>query len=477
MYVESKAALKCLKCPKGWYQGLSLNPVYKCKTCGKGQYAKDPNVSLCTICNRGKYQDLNVAAAYACKTCNKGQFAVDRFVAGCRKCRHGRFQNLVSAIVYFCNASLCGPGRYTVNTSSQACATCPKGHYQYLTSADDYKCKTCGKGQYAENSNVSSCLDCQNGRFQNLNVAASYSCNKSLCGPGKYTVSRSLSVCAVCSKGQYQSLKSADKYSCTKCPTGWFTNESKVLHTTYCRACPSGWFQWNASGSGKSSCWACQAGYYSTELGWNRNGTADANLIIGETSGISKISEDLNKGTNVTNGTNWTAHELLTKAKKCLTLTIENGSDFSSKKSCRGENHTASCRCVTKDKKLAISICNTGCGDPNQVCSMSFGCEHHERSCNSSKCTCKPANYNHSNLMTFDMCMRQCNLVGMTIPTDEKGVEAAKGTGCDIDCEEMWIDQGQEIGERHRLLYSNSIIHKTRLYSHNHWQMWSVYAN
>lgn len=38
------------------------------------------------------------------------------------------------------------------------------------------------------------------------------------------------------------------------------------------------------------------------------------------------------------------------------------------------ETDKAYCRCHKPDFSKGLSICNTGCGNPNQVCSAEFGC-------------------------------------------------------------------------------------------------------
>merc|ERR1711907_540239 len=69
--------------------------------------------------------------------------------------------------------------------------------------------------------------------------------------------------------------------------------------------------------------------------------------------------------------------------------TISTGSgSWSGRSAAKAHNYKAHCRCASSSK--AISICNTGCGDPDTVCSNSFGCASNERACNKDKCTCKP---------------------------------------------------------------------------------------
>ena len=124
--------------------------------------------------------------------------------------------------------------------------------------------------------------------------------------------------------------------------------------------------------------------------------------------------------------------------------TIAAGGDFSSERTeQRSQTHKAKCRCVTGDSTKGISICVTGCGDPVKACWMGMGCASDEKSCNGGKCTCKPSDQ-HENTMTFDECKRQCGRVGMSIPGDDIGVSAARGTGCGTDSEEMWIDDRME---------------------------------
>ena len=67
----------------------------------------------------------------------------------------------------------------------------------------------------------------------------------------------------------------------------------------------------------------------------------------------------------------------------------------------KGEHDLAYCRCHTEDFTEGISICNTGCGDPNQVCDDSFGCLDYELACDNTKCTCKPEGI-ATNTMTYE---------------------------------------------------------------------------
>ena len=118
---------------------------------------------------------------------------------------------------------------------------------------------------------------------------------------------------------------------------------------------------------------------------------------------------------------------------------IERGDNFYSGRTENPEESArAKCRCVSLDKSKGISICNSGCGDPNTVCWEGVGCDSSERGCNKDKCTCKPKDYGE-NMMTFAECAKQCDRVGMQIPSDDAGVQASKGTGCGTDSHAMWI--------------------------------------
>ena len=99
------------------------------------------------------------------------------------------------------------------------------------------------------------------------------------------------------------------------------------------------------------------------------------------------------------------------------------------------------CRCVSEDLSKGISICNTGCGDPDKQCTSDFGCTRGQRGCNKDKCTCKPFAYDgiETNFMTYTMCYDQCAAVGMVIPSNEEGVEAARSTGCKANGKRIWI--------------------------------------
>ena len=136
-------------------------------------------------------------------------------------------------------------------------------------------------------------------------------------------------------------------------------------------------------------------------------------------------------------------------------LTIAHGKNFGSTKNERSEDYKALCRCVTADKRKGISVCSTGHvlhGDPDKVCWQGIsGCGIDDKFSNvdKNKCTCKPTGFDGNN-MTFAQCQYQCQRVGMHIPSDAMGVEAAVSTGCGIDNHEMWIDvQTTDAGENY----------------------------
>jgi len=106
----------------------------------------------------------------------------------------------------------------------------------------------------------------------------------------------------------------------------------------------------------------------------------------------------------------------------------------------KDSDYVAACRCVTADNSKGISICNSGCGDPNTVCWAGVGCALNERNCDKNKCTCKPSDI-LSNAMTFGQCKSQCDRVGMVVPSNNAGMTAATNTGCDINGLEMWINE------------------------------------
>jgi hypothetical protein len=99
----------------------------------------------------------------------------------------------------------------------------------------------------------------------------------------------------------------------------------------------------------------------------------------------------------------------------------------------------AMCRCVKEDNSKGISICRSGCGSPNKVCDNTFGCSSGERNCNKNKCTCKPKDIN-TNTMTFAQCRTQCVRIGMIIPKDKAGIDAARNTGCNANGKTLWVD-------------------------------------
>ena len=86
---------------------------------------------------------------------------------------------------------------------------------------------------------------------------------------------------------------------------------------------------------------------------------------------------------------------------------IEYGNNFNSRRTeDPDQSAKAKCRCVSPDNSRAISICNSGCGDPNRICWEGVGCSSSDE-CNKDTCTCKPKDVN-GNTMAFAECRKQC---------------------------------------------------------------------
>lgn len=102
-------------------------------------------------------------------------------------------------------------------------------------------------------------------------------------------------------------------------------------------------------------------------------------------------------------------------------------------------NYKAYCRCVNEDSTKGVSICNSGCGDPNKVCNKTFGCHDSIKGCDKDKCTCKPYEVLIENKMTFNECEKQCKRIDMRMIGDSTDVNTANSTGCGINSSEMWV--------------------------------------
>ena len=104
-------------------------------------------------------------------------------------------------------------------------------------------------------------------------------------------------------------------------------------------------------------------------------------------------------------------------------------------------NTKAWCRCSSEDSSKGISVCRSGCGSPDQVCTSSYGCNNREKSCNADKCTCLPSSsYVSSNDMTFSQCKHECESIGLLIPFSSSSVRASPGTGCDANKKPIWVE-------------------------------------
>jgi len=115
--------------------------------------------------------------------------------------------------------------------------------------------------------------------------------------------------------------------------------------------------------------------------------------------------------------------------------TVARGSQYGAVTQQTDVEKKAYCRCVTADNSKGISICNTGCGNPNKICDTTFGCTG---GCNAQKCTCKPHDV-ATNDMTFAQCKEQCARVNMQIPMGQAGISGSTGTGCNINGYIMWV--------------------------------------
>jgi len=107
-------------------------------------------------------------------------------------------------------------------------------------------------------------------------------------------------------------------------------------------------------------------------------------------------------------------------------------------------NHQAYCRCVNEDSTKGLSICNSGCGNPDKVCDNTFGCDKNNKACDKNKCTCKPYEL-VENKMTFNDCAKQCKRIDMKMVTNMTDIKTANDTGCNINGYEMWVNcKGKE---------------------------------
>lgn len=106
----------------------------------------------------------------------------------------------------------------------------------------------------------------------------------------------------------------------------------------------------------------------------------------------------------------------------------------------------AMCRCVSADYTEAISICNSGYGDPTEVCSPDFGCNFSENGYTAAECTCQPDGID-SNSMTYQQCADQCAIADMIMVDSQDATALAKHTGCGINGMEMWthVDGASEL--------------------------------
>ena len=99
--------------------------------------------------------------------------------------------------------------------------------------------------------------------------------------------------------------------------------------------------------------------------------------------------------------------------------------------------HLAYCRCVADDGTQAVSICNSGQGDPQAVCQAGDGCNRGNGD-PITECACKPDGID-GNTMTFAQCEEQCGRIDMRLPANSDDVQLAKNTGCGANAQEVWV--------------------------------------
>merc|ERR1712072_83296 len=124
--------------------------------------------------------------------------------------------------------------------------------------------------------------------------------------------------------------------------------------------------------------------------------------------------------------------------------TVANGQTDNQGTTAANPGDKARCRCIKNGH--GISICNTGCGNPDAaLTSSAAGCSGSAQKCDKASCTFKPGAADTTdsgvgNDMTADACHAQCKLWGGDVQTKSQ-VSNAKNTGCNSNGAKNWVKE------------------------------------
>jgi hypothetical protein len=444
----SAGMVECTKCDKGTYGGPSAaDKQAACKACPQGWVAANDGDSQCIGCSAGQY----IGAAddkYQCKSCATYHQSSGGANSVCKYCPKGWFVNSNKQ-----GCSRCSAGTYqneggnsegsTANRDVGACKTCSSAKYSALAATT---CNYCGLGKFMTNtkkawsgaSNNHPCQNCdigyKQGSTQNLNTHCD------ACGVTTSTTAAGATTCTTCNaaNGKYSDTTGG---ACKTCPAGWYTSGGNAYRCgegtfrlssdsfTGCKLCPTG--KHHKQGhpqallNNDGSCRDCPAGKYT-----------------------------LNAVDCIPNPTAPPTPPLPSSG-----LYLDRGDSWHTPKTESNSGASAQCRC--SDGTRQISMCATGCGNPEDVnwsCytaptvgNKHLGCLSSAKGCQNGAsgspsgvaCTCSPSLYNvggnPGKLFTYEQCMEECGRVNMYVISNQQEQGWATGTGCNTNGAKMWM--------------------------------------
>lgn len=244
-------------CKAGTYNPkLGANSSSDCLPCDGGKYcAGEGNEKPTNSCAPGWYcPGSNETPRPSGRRCQKGYFCPEGSF-NMTKCTQGKYCDTEELST---PAGDCDPGYYCpLGSSSRREMSCPPGHY---CPKGSYKFTPCDPGTYLpgqQHSNKSECLPCQAGKYCNISGLSQpqADCDAGYyCPPGQSTSSPAAYPCPAghfcktgspvpsrCSNGTYQIAKY--KSDCDECPEGYFCdNTASAVDTLVGRECPTGHF-------------------------------------------------------------------------------------------------------------------------------------------------------------------------------------------------------------------------------------------
>eukprot|EP00966_Prymnesium_polylepis_P116513 2692841-Prymnesium_polylepis.1 len=263
----SKGNTSCLACPSG-----KANPTPgsssadDCHECLPGSVAPRNGTAICNLCVPGKRQSAQ--GQVSCLDCTEGSFCVQGSVlpAPCLAGTHSNSTGLTSAAectmtnpgFFSPTGSIaptpCAAGTVSPGWGSNVCMQCEPGKYQ--GAAGQTACEPCASGVYCKAA-ATQPVPCPSGRFSNSSrLASAASCE--VCPLG-YACATGASYPQKCTAGRYGDQPEQQGIQCSgPCREGHFCPEGSTSSSA--NACPEGTYNRVLGGETVDACVTCQLG-------------------------------------------------------------------------------------------------------------------------------------------------------------------------------------------------------------------------